>query len=75
MSKLTLSVDERVVSRAKRHAKRHGVSVSKMVENYLASVAEPNTALKETPILRSLRGVLKHTGLRDYKKHLTAKYR
>jgi hypothetical protein len=32
MSKLTLSVDSRVVIRAKRYAKQQGVSVSKMVE-------------------------------------------
>jgi hypothetical protein len=40
MSKLTLSVDERVVLRAKRYAKRRGVSVSAIVEAYLASIAE-----------------------------------
>jgi predicted HicB family RNase H-like nuclease len=41
MAKLTLSVDGRVVRRAKEYAKRRGVSVSKMVETYLAAVAEP----------------------------------
>ncbi len=38
LSKLTLSVRDRVVSRAKRYAKQRGVSVSKIVEAYLASV-------------------------------------
>ena len=37
MSKLTLSVDSRVVSRAKVYAKRQGLSISKMVEIYLAA--------------------------------------
>ena len=41
MAKLTLSVDERVVSRAKQYAKRRGVSVSEMVEAYLSAVAQP----------------------------------
>ena len=41
MAKLTLSVDERVASRAKRYAKQQGVSVSQMVEAYLEAVAKP----------------------------------
>ena len=77
MSKLTLSVDERVVSRAKRYAKRRGVSVSAMVEAYLASVAEAadKSAEDSPPILRSVRGILKKADIDAYKKHLAAKYR
>jgi len=76
MSKLTLSVDDRVVSRAKRYAKQHGVSVSKMVEAYLAAVAERSTpAGRDAPILRSLRGSLKKADLDEYRKHLATKYR
>ncbi len=76
MSKLTLSVDDAVISRAKRYAKKQGVSVSKMVEAYFAAVAEPSTNVtKDTPILRSVRGVLKNADVKDYKRHLTRKYR
>ena len=76
MAKLTLSVDGRVVSRAKRYAKQSGVSVSEMVEAYLAAVAEPSLpATPDAPILRSLRGSLKKADLDDYRKHLAAKYR
>jgi hypothetical protein len=76
MAKLTLSVDERVVSRAKRYAKLRGLSVSEMVETYLAAVADPpSCATGGAPILRSVRGVLKHGDISDYRKHLTAKYR
>jgi len=77
MSKLTLSIDERVVSRAKRYAKRRGISVSAMVETYLASVAEAfdRNPLDSPPILRSVRGILKKSDLGAYKKHLVAKYR
>jgi hypothetical protein len=76
MAKLTLSVDTHVVSRAKQYAKRRGVSVSKMVEAYLAAVAEPpSPATGATPILLSVRGVLKNADIRDYRKHLAAKYR
>ena len=76
MAKLTLSVDDRVVSRAKQYAKLRGVSVSKMVEAYLAAVAEPPSPVTgAAPILRSVRGVLKSADIDEYRKHLTAKYR
>ena len=75
MSKLTLSVDNQVISRAKRYAKQHGVSVSKMVETYLAAVAAPAPSTPDTPILRSLRGSLRKANPEEYKKHLAAKYR
>lgn len=76
MSKLTLSVDDAVISRAKRYAKTHGVSISKMVEAYLAAVADPaSRAPADTPILRSVRGVLKNADVKDYKRHLATKYR
>ncbi len=75
MSKLTLSVDEAVVSRAKRYAKQRGVSVSEMVETYLAMVSEPSKMENVPPILRSIRGTLKKADQEEYRKHLTEKYR
>lgn len=76
MAKLTLSVDSRVVLHAKRFAKKRGVSISKMVETYLATVIEPaNPVSADTPILRSVRGTLRNADIGDYKKHLAAKYR
>jgi hypothetical protein len=76
MAKLTLSVDNRVIARAKQYAKRRGVSVSEMVEAYLAAVAEPaSPASGAAPILRSVRGVLKDGDVSEYRKHLAAKYR
>jgi hypothetical protein len=74
MSKLTLSVDPAVVSRAKRYAKQNGISLSKMVETYLASVSAPPPVQELPPILRSLRGILKKGDPEDYKKHLVEKY-
>jgi len=75
MSKLTLSVDKSIVSRAKRYAKRRGLSVSKMVEAYLAGIADPPVPADAPPILRSVRGFLKHADPQKYRKHLTEKYR
>ena len=76
MSKLTLSVDDRVVSRAKRYAKQRGVSLSEMVEAYLATVAEPSSpAKRDAPLLRLVRGSLAKADLTGYRKYLAAKYR
>lgn len=76
MSKLTLSVDTRVVSRAKAYAKRQGLSVSKMVEAYLAAVADPpSPSAGNAPLLQSVRGILKNADIGEYRKHLAAKYR
>ncbi|HEX4133673.1 MAG TPA: DUF6364 family protein [Bryobacteraceae bacterium] len=76
MAKLTLSVDDRIVSVAKQYAKRRGVSVSGMVEAYLAAVADPpSPARGAAPILRSVRGILRNADVNDYRRHLATKYR
>ena len=76
MSKLTLSVDGRVVARAKRYAKQRGASISEMVEAYLAAVAgPPSQVTRDAPILRSLRGSLKKADVESYKRRLAIKYR
>ena len=74
MSKLTLSVDPRVVSRAKRYAKARGLSVSGMVESYLSAVAQPSAAIDDPPLLRAVKGTLKRANLEEYHKHLVDKY-
>jgi antitoxin component of RelBE/YafQ-DinJ toxin-antitoxin module len=76
MAKLTLSVDDRVVSRAKQYAKKRGISVSAMVEAYLASVAQSSSPpVAAAPVLRSIRGVLRKADAGAYHKHLADKYR
>jgi hypothetical protein len=75
MAKLTLSVDDRVISQAKKYAKSRGVSVSEMVETYLAAVVDPPHRTDSAPVLRSVRGVLKKADIEDYRKHLRTKYR
>jgi hypothetical protein len=75
MSKLTLSVNKSVISRAKRYARQTGISVSEIVETYLDTVTEPPALKKMPPILRSLKGSLKNADIEDYKRHLVKKYR
>ncbi|HXB53708.1 MAG TPA: DUF6364 family protein [Vicinamibacteria bacterium] len=79
MSKLTLSVDEEVVERAKRYAAKRGTSVSRLVETYLDALARPLAVRDQDlpPITRRLRGILKGArySREDYIDHLERKYR
>jgi len=76
MPKLTLSVDARVVARAKRYARRRGTSVSGLVERLLDLAAAPSAEAAETPpVLARLRGSLKKGTRRDYHRYLEQKYR
>ncbi len=77
MSKLTLSVDPRVVERAKRYAARRGISVSKLVERYLDLVARPPRATvdEDPPVLRLLRGAAKGVEPESHRRRLLEKYR
>ena len=75
MSKLTLSIDESVVARAKRYARRSGVSVSKLVETYLDAISTPPERPDEPPVLRALRGSLEKADIEDFRKHVRTKYR
>jgi len=77
MAKLTLSVDDKVIKRAKRYARQHDISISSIVENYLAAVSAKETPpFPDTPSLRRLRGIAKGAGdIEDYHKYLARKYR
>jgi len=76
MHKLTLSVDNEVVGRAKRFARRNGTSVSRLVERYLDLVASPSSSPKNVPpVLAMLRGAAKGIKPGAYGRYLTKKYR
>ena len=51
MAKLTLSINKSIALRAKRYSKRRGVSVSKLVEEYLDLITTPPQAadVKDVP--------------------------
>ena len=76
MTKLTLSVDEHVVSHAKRYAEARGTSVSRLVETMLRLVSTPvRGRAGSPPVLARLRGSLKRGSVGDYRRHLERKYR
>jgi hypothetical protein len=77
VQKLTLSVDARVIARAKRYARARGTSVSRIVETLLGLVASEggDAAPGPTPVLHRLRGSLRKGAVGDYRRHLERKYR
>ena len=62
-TKLTLTVDKRVIEEAKKYAKKQGRSLSNLIEDYLKLLIEPqspaNDEFEYTPIVRSLKGSVK----------------
>lgn len=75
MAKLTLSVDEAVVRRAKRYAAGRGTSVSDLVERYLDLLARPLRRDEMPPVLRLLHGAGKGGDAGAHRRHLERKYR
>jgi len=78
--KLTLSLNESVIENAKLYAKENKISLSKLIEHYLQSIAENRTRDVEiTPLVKSLSGVIKlptNFNIRDeYTNYLIEKYR
>lgn len=72
-TKLTLTIEEEVIQRAKEYAKGQKSSLSQIVENYLKSLTSKtrNKSPKTTtPIVKALRGSFKAPVDFDYKKEL-----
>ena len=75
MSKLTLTVDQKVIRDAKRYAAARGTSVSRLVERYLDLLSKPPKADDQTPVLRMLRGAARGAPADARRRHLNRKYR
>lgn len=71
-SKLTLSLDTKVIERAKRYAQKKNISLSKLIESYLSKVtSEEKEDPKISPLVKSLSGVIKLPENFDSKKAYT----
>jgi hypothetical protein len=77
-TKLTLRLDEELIREVKIIADRRGKSLSKIVANYFNSLREKpvETGTALTPIVKSLKGVLRGADLnqKNYHKYLEGKY-
>ena len=71
-TKLTLTIDQSVIEKAKKYAKGKGQSLSDMIENYLKVVTQEKDlpAIQLTPLVKSLKGSFKDPGSSDYQKEI-----
>ncbi len=68
-SKLTLKLDAEVISRAKQYAKKRNISLSRLIETYLDTISSDKPgAIKTTPLVEGLSGVIKLAEDFDYRK-------
>jgi len=80
-AKLTLTINENVIERAKNYAHSNKISLSKLIESYLEKITyqEENDKTQITPLVQSLIGVINLSDDFDYKKdyqsHLREKYK
>ena len=78
--KLTLTIEETVIEKAKKYAKEKERSLSNLIENYLLALTneEASNEKELTPITKSLKGSFTAPKNFDYKtelsKHLSDKY-
>jgi hypothetical protein len=77
-TKLTLSINKRVIDKAKKYAKNQGRSLSSVVENYLKTITLNEEASEEellsyiSPRIRSLIGIARNLPRdKDYKELLS----
>jgi hypothetical protein len=57
-TKLTLTIEQRVVKNAKKYARKQGRSLSDLVENYLKAITdqEEQETVDVSPLVRSMQG-------------------
>lgn len=70
-TKLTLTIEQEIIEKAKAYAKDKNRSLSDIIENYLKSLTKNDSNKKElSPIIESLKGSFKAPKNFDYKKEL-----
>lgn len=70
-TKLTLTIEEKVISSAKKYAQKKRKSLSNLVENYLKSISSKETDLNTlSPKITKLMGVIKLPTNFNYKSEL-----
>lgn len=73
-TKLTLSLDEKIIKQAKEFAKQRNKSLSKLIEDYLGGISslEKSSVNDDLPpITKKLAGILKDKPEIDFKKEIT----
>jgi cobalamin biosynthesis Mg chelatase CobN len=80
-NKLTLTIEEEVIKKAKEYSKQKGRSLSELIENYLQLItsSDNQTSIELTPKIKKLKGSIKlekDFNLKEgYTKHLSNKHK
>jgi hypothetical protein len=74
-TKLTLTIEQTIIEKAKKYANNKGRSLSDIIENYLKAITREENVenIELTPIVKSLKGSFKAPQDFDYKKALSKK--
>jgi len=74
-TKLTLTINQTIIEKAKKYANNKGSSLSNIIENYLKAITKEvkNESVDLTPIVKSLKGSFKIPKNVDYKEELSKK--
>lgn len=73
-TKLTLTIEQEIIEKAKKYAKAKNRSLSDIIENYLKSLTKEekvSNKKKLNPVVQSLKGSFKMPKDFDYKKELS----
>ena len=71
-TKLTLTIEQTVIEKAKFYAKEKGRSLSDIIENYLKAITSEQKIEEElSPFIKSLQGSFKAPKSYDYKEELS----
>ena len=78
--KLTLSLNKTIIENAKIYAKSNNISLSKLIESYLAVLTRKKKKKSEiTPLVKSLSGIIElptdFDEKESYSEYLTEKYK
>ena len=74
-TKLTLTIEQTVIEKAKKYAKDKERSLSNLIENYLKALTKESDSneIELTPIVKSLKGSFTAPKNFDYKKELNSR--
>ena len=75
-----MSLDQAIIEKAKKYAKTHNTSLSKLIESYLGTLTNKSGEEKDiTPLVKSLSGVINLPAdfdeKQDYSGYLSDKYK
>jgi hypothetical protein len=74
-TKMTVRVPRHLLERAKRYAKAHNTTLTRLISSYLKELSIEDDPLDDAPIVRRLSGILSaDVSTDDYYKYLESKY-